>query len=361
MAVLAKASPIRAVARLAHLDLAGVNTIQSDTIKPCRAVLVLGMHRSGTSVLSRALIALGVDFGGSFVDVKPDNPKGFFEDKDVNELNVSFLQAAGCHWYSLVLPQSYPSETETDFKKQAAALIKKKFASSPLWGLKDPRITRLSGLWESVISEINASAYYVLATRNPLSVADSLAKRDDIPRAQALALWMLHQINGLQAIIRNRGLIIDYDLMMNQPSNELKRLALFLEKDIDEENKNNFEDDFLDQGLRHSYHTNALPSDSPLTKACLSFHYKLVELAQSQGPLERSELDAATEILHEAQRNIALHNDWLYALDAVYRKVERAKHDLQEKEVDVRRLRSDLTWLEANWLVRFAIRLKGIL
>lgn len=338
-----------------HSNLEGIQPPTSS------AVIVLGMHRSGTSVLSRALIALGVDFGGSFVDVEADNPKGFFEDKDINSLNVAFLRAAGCQWYSLALSQSCPLETEADFKKQAAALIKKKFAASPLWGLKDPRITRLTGLWESVISEISARVYYVLATRNPLSVADSLAKRDEIPRAQALALWMLHQIDGLQAVIRNRGLIIDYDQMMNQPSIELKRLALFLEKNLDVEKKKIFENDFLEQGLRHSYHTNASPSDSPLIESCLSFHHNLVKLAQSTGALRQAELDMAKEILHEAQRNIALHNDWLYAIDAVYRKVERAKHDLQEKEADIRRLRSDLAWLEANWLVKFARKLKRIL
>lgn len=324
------------------------------------AVIVLGMHRSGTSVLSRALIALGVDFGGAFVDIEDDNPKGFFEDKDVNSLNVSFLRSADCHWYRLVLPETYTPESEEHFKNQASALIKKKFAASPLWGLKDPRITRLSGLWEAIISGLNASGYYILANRNPLSVADSLAKRDDIPRAHSLALWLLHQIDGLQTVTRHHGLIIDYDLMMNQPSTELDRLALFLEKDVDEQSKKIFEDEFLDRDLRHTYHTDTPRTGSPLTEACLSFHHKLVELAQSQGPMQGTELEAAKEALDEARKIIAEQSDWLCAIDAVYRKLERTTHELHESKRNLQHVRSKLTWVEERLITKLARKFKRL-
>ena len=45
-----------------------------------RCALVLGSHRSGTSVLSRALLAAGVFLGKSLYGPRFDNPKGFFED-----------------------------------------------------------------------------------------------------------------------------------------------------------------------------------------------------------------------------------------------------------------------------------------
>lgn len=322
------------------------------------AIIVLGMHRSGTSVLSRALIALGVDFGGTFVHVGPDNPKGFFEDKDVNALNTSFLRAMGCQWHTLQVPTRYPSDIETTFRNQASALLKNKFAGCPLWGLKEPRITRLLPLWRAVIADIDARERYVLANRNPLSVADSLAKRDDMPRAQALALWALHQIDGLSALVENGGIVVDYDLMMDQPSIEMRRLALFLGQDIDSEKQKVFLDDFLHQGLRHAYHAAVPSSSSPLLDACMALHRSLLNLARSEGPLEQREIAQAREVLTQAKQNIGLHTDWFLAVDAVYTRVEYAKQESQAAEAAAQRLQSQLAWIERKRLVRFVAGVK---
>lgn len=325
-----------------------------DQPAPSRGVIVLGMHRSGTSVLSRALIALGVDFGGTFVDVEPDNPKGFFEDKDVNSLNVSFLLAMGCRWHTLLLPANSPSAMNSSFKEQATALLKRKFTGRPLWGLKEPRITRLLPYWKAALADINAKGCYVLANRHPLSVVESLAKRDDIPQAQALALWALHQIDGLTAIIENGGIVVDYDLMMNQPSTEMRRLAQFLGQSIDASKQKVFLDDFLQQDLRHSYHARTLTPSSPLFDACMVLHESLLTLARSDGPLGQNELAHAIEALARARQSMDLHTEWFQAVDAIYRKVEDAKQELREAEARMQHLHSQLAWIERKPSVRFA-------
>jgi hypothetical protein len=331
-----------------------------DQPAPSRGVIVLGMHRSGTSVLSRALIALGVDFGGTFVHVRPDNPKGFFEDKDVNSLNVSFLLAMGCRWHTLLLSAPEAAMTDSNFKEQAAVLLKSKFAGRRLWGLKDPRITRLLPLWQAALADINARGRYVLANRNPLSVADSLAKRDDIPRAQALALWALHQIDGLTAIIENGGIVVDYDFMMNQPSTEMRRLAQFLGQSIDADKQNVFLDDFLQQDLRHSYHAQTSNPSSPLFDACMVLHESLLTLARSEGPLGQNELAQAKEALAQAKQSMDLHADWFQAVDAIYRKVDDAKQALREEEARMQHLNSQLAWIERKPSVRFARSIRRI-
>ena len=63
-----------------------------------RAVLVLGMHRSGTSALARAVQMLGVYLGNNFLSPRPDNPTGYWEDKHICDLNERLLAAFGLKW-----------------------------------------------------------------------------------------------------------------------------------------------------------------------------------------------------------------------------------------------------------------------
>ena len=72
-----------------------------DTVK--KLIVVLGMHRSGTSAVVKALSCLGVDLGDDFMPSGDDNPKGFFEDKAVNQLNIEMLEVIGQRWFSLSL------------------------------------------------------------------------------------------------------------------------------------------------------------------------------------------------------------------------------------------------------------------
>lgn len=343
-------------------------TSQATRINTSRAVLVLGMHRCGTSVLARALIALGVDFGSSHIAAQPENPKGFFEDKDVYNLNVSFLQSMDCSWRTIVLPTSYPIEPEKHFINQATTLLKKKFSTSPLWGLKEPRITRLLQLWDAVISNVTTNRLYLLANRNPFSVAASLAERNQMPALQAFALWAVHQLEGLQAIINNGGLVVDYDLMLSQPLTELQRMAAFLEQGIDLDEKNNFLCEFLNQNLRHSHHIETPHSRAPFINTCLDFHEHLMKLARSTEPLRKADATEASEVLNEMRRSIATHSDWFAAIDELIRQSEECRQEhhektsrqLKQKDNRIQKLQSEIEWLEKKWPVRLANKVKKI-
>jgi O-antigen biosynthesis protein len=68
-----------------------------------RAVLVLGMHRSGTSALARGLQMLGVYLGSDFLSPQPDNPTGYWEDRNIYELNERLLAVFGLKWEDVAL------------------------------------------------------------------------------------------------------------------------------------------------------------------------------------------------------------------------------------------------------------------
>ena len=227
-------------------------------IKPKkRCALVLGSHRSGTSVLTRSLVAAGVYLGENLMEpIAENNPKGFFEDIITNQLDEAFLKDINCRWDSIVLPTNIASQVVATYQKNINEMVLKRFADSFLWGLKDPRISRLWRLWLPVFAETDIEPVFVLANRHPFSVASSLAKRDRMPEAHALALWAVHQLDSLEALVQQGGLVVDYDLVMKEPRHELQRIASFLgtADRLAQDEIDGFECDFLAHELRHSHY-----------------------------------------------------------------------------------------------------------
>jgi hypothetical protein len=82
-----------------------------------RCALVLGSHRSGTSVLTRSLLAVGVFLGDSLYGSRYDNPKGFFEDRTANQLDDGFLNCIARRWDSLLLPDPIEYEVIAAYQK----------------------------------------------------------------------------------------------------------------------------------------------------------------------------------------------------------------------------------------------------
>ena len=114
-----------------------------------RSIVVLGMHRSGTSVLTRGLQGLGVHLGDDFVDTQPDNPTGYWENKGIVDLNERLLDVFGLNWESISLihdAQWKGSEVQA-LRTEAAAYLQTHFLRHPLWGFKDPRTIRLLPFW----------------------------------------------------------------------------------------------------------------------------------------------------------------------------------------------------------------------
>jgi hypothetical protein len=311
----------------------------SDSSIDCKSqstgVLVLGMHRSGTSVVSRALIALGVCFGDALLEPASDNPKGFFEDKDINALNVAILRALDCQWHTILIPIKDELRIHGNYAGRAAELLRNKFSQEPMWGLKEPRITRLLPIWVAAMADIDARYLYLLVNRNPLSVADSLAARNGIPRAKALALWAVHQMDGLAAVVESEGLVVDYDQIINQPSVELDRLSRYIGRSADAINRKIFIESFLEKALRHSSYSKTFDLSSPLLSDCMEFHGDLLALSKFDGPLRDNERAQAKAALTRARLRMASHTDWFEAIDAVSRDVAHLEQTLRDTEANV--------------------------
>jgi hypothetical protein len=222
-------------------------------------VAVLGMHRSGTSLITRGLMSLGIYLGDDFVEVQPDNPTGYWEDRHLQDFNERVLTALGLKWESVaLLKDSRWEEPEIEaIRMEAIEYIRANFLAYPLWGFKDPRTLRLLPFWSSVFQRLGLEDAYVMVIRNPLSVAQSLIARqsDVFDAAMAHGLWLVHTVTYFSRIAQRPFIVIDYDLFMDDPRGQLERIQRALEIPQADARLGDIEDfvaNFIDPELRHS-------------------------------------------------------------------------------------------------------------
>lgn len=165
---------------------------------PRTAVVVLGMHRSGTSALAGVLSLLGCDQPATLMVPNRNNEKGYFESNRIYQLHTQLFASAATSWDDwLPVSQSWlDSPRAAEFHERALAEMSNEFGSSSLFVLKDPRVCRLVPFWENVFTEFGATPAYILTHRNPLEVASSLNKRDGMVIGMGLLIWLRHVLEA---------------------------------------------------------------------------------------------------------------------------------------------------------------------
>lgn len=261
-----------------------------------RIVVVLGMHRSGTSALTHGLSCLGIDLGDNLLEpAKNNNPKGFFEDADINSLNVEILEYLGLNWDSTT-PITIEDLTKPEinqFLTKAILLIQEKLSGKLIFGLKEPRIARLFPFWQRVFAYFKLPIDYVFACRNPLSIADSLNKRDNIPLEKSYDLWLQYVIPCFIQAQQLIKVVVDYDLLMKNPRRELMRIGRQLNIPINDNDPSlrKYCVNFLDQQLRH---TQYMPTDvmvnTQLPETVKQAYWLLYNLAQDEISIQANEI-----------------------------------------------------------------------
>jgi hypothetical protein len=195
------------------------------------ALLVLGMHRSGTSALAGALARLGVELGPRLIEAAPDNPQGYWEHAGVVEIHERLLQALDSSWED---PRELPAgwlehPAAREAARELEALLLADFAREPLWAVKDPRLCRFLPLWLPLLARLGVQAKVLAIVREPGQVARSLAKRDGIGAAHAELLWLRAAseiADGTQGLPRA---LLDYEALLDDPGAALSTAATQLQ------------------------------------------------------------------------------------------------------------------------------------
>ena len=198
-----------------------VNSMKDSVPRQC--VLVLGMHRSGTSAVAGALRLLGVDLGTELMQPGPDNPKGFWEHAGVVAIHDRLLAALDRSWND---PRPLPGQwLESEAAATAAAelesLLREEFGNAPLWGVKDPRMCRLLPLWLPVLGRMGVQPTALFVLRHPQEVAASLIARNDWPVGLSRLLWIEHLLDAEAASREMPRAVLLYETLLEGPEKGL--------------------------------------------------------------------------------------------------------------------------------------------
>lgn len=181
-----------------------------------RAILVLGMHRSGTSALTRIINLMGATGPRTLLPATSDNARGYWESAVLTELNEEILRVSGTGGD---LPDGMRLDKALRLRRRGLGerlreLIASEFEGSELIVLKDPRVSRLVGLYEKALGDLGYEVCPVLALRNPAEVVASIIKRDKFDLRRTERLWLRYTLDSERATRHLPRGVASYDALM---------------------------------------------------------------------------------------------------------------------------------------------------
>ena len=203
------------------------------------AVIILGMHRSGTSSLAGSLQQAGL-FLGKVFEANPFNKKGNRESAEIMKLNTDVLQYNGGDWDR---PPASISWTEDHAVRRDSILQSLSSGGARVWGFKDPRTTLTLPFWREAINDVQLVGTF----RHPLSVAKSLNQRDKFALENGVHVWYMYNVRLLQYLTEKEFPLLCFDVGGAQYANDLHRVCTYLALDCE----SGKETSFFDPTLRH--------------------------------------------------------------------------------------------------------------
>ena len=192
------------------------------------AIVVAGMHRSGTSAITRVLSLLGIDLPRHLVPGIPsNNDLGFWESVPIAEAHDRFLASIGSAWDDVSpIPQSVFASAKADsFVGELDELLHAEYGDSSLFVVKDPRLCRLLPLWIGALDRFAARPSFVITTRNPLEVAGSLKARDGFSGTKSCLLWLRHLLDAERDSRGFARVFVSYERLLRDWVTTSERIA----------------------------------------------------------------------------------------------------------------------------------------
>lgn len=189
-------------------------------------VLVLGMHRSGTSALTGALGLCGGTLPNDLIPAGKDNMKGFFESARIVEFHDKLLGAFGSRWDDPlpVSPALFDTAEAADASLELANLLGREFSVHVPLVIKDPRMCKLLPIWVEALDLLGWRSVAVLPLRHPLEVAASLQRRDALDEHHGLAMWMHHTLLAERATREMPRAFVLYDELLSDGPDTLEKI-----------------------------------------------------------------------------------------------------------------------------------------
>lgn len=304
-----------------------------------KCIVVLGMHRSGTSALAGLLSLLGVDFGKSLsLSDELVNPKGFWEHQDIVAIHEDLLEHIGSSWDDVRrLPDGWWLEVR-QYRQSLVDIIRRDFSQSSLWGLKDPRLCLLLPLWLDIFRELMVQPLIVMTVRHPLEVAESLQKRDNFIQEKTFLLWLKYLIEMEQ---ESRGIpryLTTYEQLLSDWRDVAKGVAQSFSLNLTlDDPREALADEFLELSLRHHFFAQDEAGDELADLSC-SLYSALLSMP----------LDSLGQTFESAESRISTYTatvaPWAGKVRSLEKEISRLAHQnyLLTKEVD--RVKASGSW-----------------
>lgn len=231
-----------------------------------QVAIILGMHRSGTSVLTRAVRSMGFELGKSLLEPNDENVKGFYENQEIVSFNDRLLCHMDLSWDSIgfVWNEDFDAATYEELIAEAQHILQNNFYDAPFWAVKDPRLCILLPFWQKVLKGLGVTGSdlsYILCLRNPLESFYSQNRRNELDPSfhivgsnleTFLLMWYTNIRKAILSINSDRCLCVSYERLLDSPKEEYRRIASFLSIMPNTDAIETFTDSFIDQRLKHN-------------------------------------------------------------------------------------------------------------
>jgi len=360
-----------------------------------KIIVVLGMHRCGTSMVTRVFSELGAGLGNNLMPPAKDNPAGFWEPVDIVNVHDELLDYLDSSWDDpRPLPDKWwEGEGVEDYKNRLQQIAKEQYSTINLPIMKDPRVCRLLPLWKIIFKQLGWQPYYILVARSPLEVAKSLFKRNTLELDQGYLLWLRHIVEAEKYSRGSDRVFLLYENMINDPESVLKNCLPILgidELGFSDSGIVNIEG-FIDSKLRHNFSTESELDTTPELQFYVADIFKLFrDVANNAIPEtglqkvfdQASKSLIATDALYSSINVLTLNrfitnladnessikslkvalddnNAEINRLNQVVAKCEQNKSDLEQQVVELNRYINILT-NSNSWRITLPLREIGV-
>jgi hypothetical protein len=191
-----------------------------------KAVLVLGVHRSGTSFVANVLNELGAFVENDYLKADKHNEKGYWESATLKEINTNVLTSTGFGEYKPPpLFDGWQHRPEISPLRDRARKFVERMNLHELWAAKDPAMTITLPFWSEVLPDDRS---FIICVRNPLSVVNSMRTFWHMDPHEGSYLWMAYNLSAIANTFGQKRLILFYEDFMSDFSTHVKRIQDFL-------------------------------------------------------------------------------------------------------------------------------------
>lgn len=325
--------------------------LESNLQMTAEIVVVLGMHRSGTSLIAKSIELFGYSLGDRQMQANEDNPKGFSEDIDIVSFNDRLLESLGCDWAAPVDLELSSIGEDSRFFEEARQLLVDKTRSYPKLVLKDPRFCLLMPFWSKVFSAMSIQTHEVVVFRNPLDVANSLSSRNKFAVSFSLTLTEEY----LQAVLQHCGsdaLVVGYPNFMSEPRAEIDRIGKHLHATPVSDQADIFVSDFIDPDLQHHEHSlDELHASEFASRQLMEFSDCFARWSEDKKAAVPSSKGSAIDqefLVTRVKQDIANRAELLGHSESLERSVKLLGADLQDVENRLKDRESHITRLKVE-------------